>query len=248
MNAITNPPAAQDPVQAAIAAAQAAAAAVATQAQTTQPAIVPQQQTGVGMVAGPARRISMSDVVGQGLSVDEWLNVGFHGLTIGKPPQLLTSDPIVVIDLDTVIANLTIKYGQNPVQYRKTYDRVNDSRGGSWADTVAMAQRIDNKAREYRSADLPMVLLEDATYKGGSFKAGTKLGYSISTTGFSEWENALMLAQKAGFAALKMDGNFTGLLKVKLGHKAMSRNNNQWGIVTYEVVGAFEGEIPSKAA
>lgn len=231
----------QDPIQAAIARAQQAASqaaltqanAVAPPANTNVPATAPMGQM-------PARRLTEADLVGQSMAVDEWINVSEHGLIFGKNKLLVLDENVIVgIDLEAVAYGETIKFGKQPAQYRKTFDRVNDSRGGSWADSVAMAQRIDPQARPYRSADIPMVLLMDVKAKGGVvFPTGTVVGYSTSTTGFAKWDGFITDARRRGFA---------GRCKVKLGSEAMSRNGNTWGVITYSMIGVHEGDFPEKA-
>ena len=237
MNQIVQNPSVVDPIAEAIARAQAAAAAAVVQQMSPAGASVP--TTAVAQPAAPARRITEADIVGQTMAVDEWMNVSEHGLILSKNKLLLLSEPIVGIDLEGVGYNFTIKYG-NPAQYRKTYDRVTDSRGGSWADTVAMAQRVDNRAREYRSADLAMVLLSEAKAKGNvAFPVGTVCGYSVSTTGWAKWDAFITEARRKGIS---------GKVKVQLGVEVMNRNSNIWGVITYTYVGQHEGDFPTKPA
>jgi len=75
--------------------------------------------------------------------------------------------------------NYSIKVG-NPVTYLKTYDRITCATGGSWARAQARAQSIDPRAREYRSADLPFLVLSDIQLPDGTvlFTSGKRLGHS----------------------------------------------------------------------
>lgn len=229
-----------DAIAAAIARAQAAAA----QALAAPPAAVPapaNSNVPATAPAGmPARRLTEADMIGQSMAVDEWINVNENGLVIGKNKSLILAETVLVgIDLEAVAYSQAIKFG-NPARYRKTYDLVNDSQGGSWADTVAMAQRTDQKARPYRAADIPMVLLETVKVKGGAapIEIGTVIGYSTSTTGFAKWDAFISDARRKALA---------GRVKVRLGYEVRSGNGNTWGVITYAFVETHEDAFPEKA-
>ena len=69
--------------------------------------------------------------------------------------------------------------------------------GGSWAQAQLDAQRMDPKARPYRSGDLAFVatteLVSTKSQPKGAIlaKPRTRMGYSLSTTGWKELRAAL---------------------------------------------------------
>ena len=214
----------------------AAAVLAATQMASTQASAVAVKTENVPATMTRGAPLTMNDMVG-GLSVDSWLAVSEDGLKAGKEKKLVKDDFIdVTIDLNAVQLCMAIKYG-NPAIYKKTYDRVSDVAGGSWAESVSRAQRADPKAREYRSADVPMTLLNDVLDTKGVvlLEAGTTLGYSIPTTGWSEFEKFIKAATLGGFGTA---GNGQ-TLPVKLG--SVPRKNtagNNWGVVSFTLLQA----------
>ena len=222
-----------DPIAAAIAQAQAAAAnlAAAQAAGAGAVAVVPQTTTAVAPLR-PGAPLSMDDM-GGGMSVDGWLGVKEFGFVGGAKKDLLSNKVIQVeIDLSAVAPNFAIKFGNNPVTYYKTYDRVFEARGGSWADAVAKAQRAAPGAREYPSADVPMTLLEDLKTVGGETAqpSGTSIGYSIATTGWGNWKKFYQECIRLGLVG--------HTVRVELGFEKREGNGNKWGIINYKLVPA----------
>ena len=222
-----------DPVQAAIAAAQnAAKALVEAQAQAANSnttAVVP---TTSHAVAPAGRPLAMEDMTG-GLVVDKWLGVKEFGLLIG-PEKALCAEPILVeIDMTAVQPNYSVKFG-NPAQYFRTYDRVTEVRGGSWHDALRRAQAVDPRASEYRSVDLPMRLLQDVVVnKKVVAEAGETLGYSTSTTGWAPW--------RAFYSECVRQGLHRSRVRVQIAHLKRTNNKaNVWGVVTYTLLGPAE--------
>ena len=221
MSATTN--ATIDPVQAAIAAAQSAAKAlVEQQAANTNTAMAPAAPAAVG------RPLTMDDMAG-GIAVDKWLGVKEFGLLIGAEKHLYDQPILVEIDMTEIQPNYSVKFG-NPAQYLRTYDRVTEVRGGSWHDALKRAQAVDPRATEYRSVDLPMTLVEPIT-KGKDIlaEAGTRLGYSTSTTGWKAWQEFYSECVKHGLTRSRV--------RVMVGH--MKRTNPKghiWGVMTFTLV------------
>ncbi len=217
-----------DPVQAAIAAAQAAAQQMIAQQAAAVPAVA---NTNVPAPAPtPGRPLTMDDMVG-GMAVDQWLGVKEHGFLLGKDKVLYDQPITVELDMTTAQPNFSIKFG-NPAVYLRTYDRVTETRGGSWADAVKRAQAVDPKAYEYRSVDLPFLVTQPIK-KGNTvlIEAGQTLGYSTPTTGWSAWQAFYADCARAGLtqARVLVELNF---------QKRTNKNGNMWGIVTYTLKGA----------
>lgn len=225
-----------DPVQAAIAAAQQAAAAAAAQQAQALPgggANLPATTQAGGAVARPGKPLSMDDMSTGGISVDAWIGVKEYGLVFdGK----LVSDPVrVEIDLSAVAPCYAIKFG-NPATYYKTYDRVSEARGGSWDAAVAKAQSASPTAREYRSVDVPMRLLQDvmatdpkSKAKTAVAKEGSLVGHSTSTTNWGLWDAFYRECVQAG-----LQGQ---VVQVELSHEGRSNKaGNNWGVIRFGLI------------
>lgn len=216
-------------IDAAIASAQAAA----EKATAAQAANLPATQAPAGStaLATPASRLTFDGISAGQMNVDLWLKVKEHGLIFGTSPVLVTEPVEVALDMKEATPNLSIKFGQNPPTYFKTYDGVNAAGGGLWADKVAQAQRADSKARPYPSADLPFLVINDVKGNKGETLAtvGQRIGYSLSTTNFKEFDAFRLKLQAAGLAE--------ATVVVRLGAKAMNNKHGQsWGVLTFEFV------------
>jgi hypothetical protein len=217
-----------DAIQAAIAAAKANAGAAVTSAETNLPATTgsapppaPMPQRGVAM--------SMDDLMIGSMSVDAWLKVKEFGLLIGTDATLITAPIQAAIDMTAIHPNYSIKFG-DPAQYEKTYDRSVTAKGGSWYDAVRRAQQIEPKAREYRSADVPMTLLEDVVVNGKVIcEAGKTLGKSLSTTEWPYFE--------AFYKAVLAAGLKDQAVKVEIFFERRVKGNTAWGVVTFKFLG-----------
>ena len=221
-----------DPIQAAIEAARAAATQVVAQnAAASVPAVTtPAAAPAVATPRGAP--VSMADLMVGSMSVDAWLKVKEFGLLIGGDKTLL---PNITVDLDmTAVAPCyAIKFGKNPAVYYKTYDRVSCASGGSWADACLRAQKGDPTAREYRTADLPFTVVDDIKTPDGSkvlAAKGMRLGHSLSTTNWKNWESF--------YRDLASKGLQAATVRVKLGFEVRTANNNTWGVVTFEHIPA----------
>ena len=208
-----------DPIVAAMAAAAIQAqTALATQAQAvaTTPtsnavAVMPQR--------GPA--LTMDDMTG-GITVDSWLKVKEFGFLLGEKGTLYSKPIEVSIDMSACQPSFAVKFG-NPAKYFKTYDRIMEASGGTWADAVTRAQRAQPDVREYRSVDVPMTVLSATD---GLLEVGSTLGYSTPTTGWAEWEK---FYRSCATRAL------TGSVVTAVLNFVPKKNNkgNTWGIITF---------------
>lgn len=211
-------------IQASIAAAKEAAAAH-TASQAAQAASALAASFGAPGAGLRRESIRMADLLVGGLAVDQWLKVKEFGLLIGADNQLIP-ELLVDIDMTAVQPNYCVKFG-NPAQYVKTYDKVTASNGQSWGEAVAAAKRVDPRVREYRSADIPMTLAVDVR----THKAGTRLGHSLATT---NWKN-----YQAFYELLLSQGLQDSAVRVLLGFEPQTNNRgNRWGVITFSVVDA----------
>lgn len=221
-----------DPVQAAILAAQTAAGQFVQQQAAPVPAVpVPSAAPVAPVAVTPGVPVSLDDLMVGSMAVDAWLKVSEFGITIGKDKTIFqTLD--VLLDMTEVQGGFAIKAGQNPAKYWRSYDKVTCVTGGTWAEACATAQRIDPKAREYRTADLPFTVIEDIKNAKGEVlvASGNRLGHSLSTTG---WKNFELF-----YRDLVRNGLSRSVLKIQLGFEAKSGNGNEWGVFTYTNLGA----------
>jgi hypothetical protein len=191
----------------------------------------------------PAQRgapLGINDMLGGSLNVVAWLKVNELGLRIGTDNTLF-DELNVAIPMNEVAYCYSVRYG-NPAVYEKTYDRVTNSRGGSWMDTLARAQRVDPKASEFRSADVPFYALEDIKNKKGEVlvKEGEAIGHSLAVTG---WKAFQQFAQKAQAAGMDIQ---SGIIKVKLGFVEQKNQKGTWGILKFgdpELMHAFPWDL-----
>lgn len=199
---------------------------------------VPQTIEGTtGTAVGTPQRgapLALDDMLSGSLTVDAWIKVTEHGMTIGTDRTLFETLP-VTLDMSAIAYCYSVRYG-NPAQYQKTYDRMVDVRGGSWAQTLQKAQQVDPKASEFRSADLPFVLREDLVNKKGEviITAGSTLGHSLSITGwksFGEFANAL---KKAGV------DTSNAVVDLDLGFDVRTNAKGTWGVLRFDNFAANE--------
>lgn len=223
-------------VEETIAAARAKAAEHATEAAANLPttttasggtAVAPMQQ-------GPA--FSMEQMLVGSISVDAWIQVSKFGLTIDKDKGSLVDTALVAIDMASVALSYTVKFGKDPAVYRKSYDGLNCAQGGTWKDALAVAQSVEATARPYRSADIPMTLLaawpSKTKGKEDEYKVGMSVGYTTPTTGWKHWEALWKECNAKGLA--------NSVVEVELGFEAKAKGTNEWGLVTFKLIGEHE--------
>jgi len=181
-----------------------------------------------------APMLRLDGMIAGDLAVDHWLKVNQFGLFIDT-----NRAPFKTLELalpqEEIVATRQIKAG-HPVRYWKTVDGVTCLSGGSWEDAIAEAQSLDPTARDYRSADLPFVALNDIVSPDGELLAARdeRIGHSLSTTGWQSFSRFLRRLRKdqhpLGY----------GTVRITLGFKALSHGPNCWGVLdfsNYEVIG-----------
>ena len=212
-------------IEQAIAAAQAAAA----QGPIVNNAVA--STSGGNSVGAPVQRGTPLDVmdmiVGGTITVDGWLKVDKYGLIFGSTGKPFDSVKVKV-NLNEISYCYSVRYG-NPVQYDKTYDRVTSVKGGSWLDALSRAQRIDPKASEFRSADVPFILEEPLLNKDGTvaLEAGKVVGHSISVTGWRSFASWLREMQSADIDVSN------GSVLIDLGFEVQTNAKGTWGTLTF---------------
>jgi hypothetical protein len=232
-----------------IAAAVAAATAAANAAQAAQapglPATVPVAGAANAVTPyAPGKRMTLDDVENGSMSVDGYFKVKYEGLKVGDKPGLF-EECLVEIVLPEVAVCKSVKYG-NPAIYEKTYDEVRTAKGGSWPEAQARAKAADPsyKSDPYISADIPMKVLAPIVDSKGVLlcEAGKKLGYSLSTTNLGAFKDFKRAVEAAGIS-------LNGTVVVKVGYAPRSnKNGNQWGTMTFTLVGEKEEAPPEEVA
>lgn len=211
-------------IDAAIAQASAAAANIPAQNAGVGTAVAPAQTTAVAAPAA-GTPMGLADAMAGMQVVDNYLKVSELGLQIGGKKGVV-EEILVTIDMSEVAYSEAIKFG-NPAVYEKTYDRVIAASGKPWAQAIVDAQKVDPKARPYRSADIAMTLVDDVTLTKETVEADTVLGHSLSTTGFKAFASLVKQLQKAGIDPT------TATIKVTVGYTERSSNGNTWGILDF---------------
>jgi len=220
----------------------AAAKAKAAEHAASAAANLPTTQAAQGSTAVAAMQqgaaFSMKQMLIGSILVDAWIQVSKFGLTIDKDKGSLIEKVKVSIDMSAIALSYTVKFGKDPVVYRKSYDGLNCATGGTWAEAQAVAQSVDSTCRPYRSADIPMVLLEPwvskTKGKEEEYKVGMNIGYTTPTTGWKHWENLWKQCQAQGLGS--------SVVEVELGYEAKAKGSNEWGLVTFTLLGeAGEG-------
>ena len=187
------------------------------------------QQSNTAVVQAPARgaALTLDNMMIGSMSVDGWLKVNQYGLFVGNDNTPFAALELG-LDMSEIGYNYAIKFG-NPAQYLKTYDQVSCISGGTWAQAMARAQQIDPKAREYRSGDLPFIVLNDIKKPDGSviMAAGKRLGHGLSTTGWTAFADLVKKLRADG-----VDPNSAKIL-VTLGSTPMKNAKGTWGVLNF---------------
>lgn len=207
-----------------------AAQVPATLTPAQAPTAVPVATSVPTAVPANGSHYTIDDLMSNSMAVDKYLKVKYQQMFIGD--DMLAGDSIYVrINLDNVVYKLSIKGGQ-PVSYASTLDGKTATTGGSWLEAVADIQKKDPKARPYNCADIPMVVAKEIKNYAGMVLAeeGTILGHTTSTTNWKEWVNF--------YQSL---GNKTGEVLVKITRKDVTKNKQQWGLITFAL--ASENEV-----
>ena len=186
---------------------------------------------GVPATTAPRQNFGLDDMRNGGMSVDAWIKVKDVGLQLNDK---IVDELTVIIPTSEIAVSQAIKAG-NPAVYKKTYDGVSCATGGTWEAALAEIKRIDEKARPYMSADIPMILVEDFKDNKGKvlLEGGKRLGHTTSTTNRQAFQDFINQLDKAGLRGQDVE--------VKLGYQKMTKPGvNPWGIITFELVGPAE--------
>lgn len=221
--------AAMSPVDQAIAIARFQASNAPTAPTATDVAVV-NTSTAVAMPS-TGKKLTMDDLATGTMAVDDFLKVSQYGLLVGKEakkPVETFKAKLKMVEGVGYVPNLTIKFGQNPVNYVKTYDEAKTLNGKSWQAELERISRIDSNAKPYPAADIALTLLEDA----GAMKAGQCIGHTTATTSFKHFKKLVEEVREAGLTGKEVE--------VEVGYEARSKNNNNWGELKFKLIGLYE--------
>jgi len=188
-----------------------------------------------GNVPAPASAqpmtMSMDDFVQGAMHVDGYVKVDSYGIHFDDQKRDKKETVEVLIDTNEVQPSQVIRFGNNPPTYYKTYDGVNCTQGGTWQESLQTAHQVDPKAKPYKSADIPMELVND---EGNGYEAGTRLGHSLSPTNQSAFASFWRELSKRGLVPSHTEATDGSKVKAKISYKERSKNGNSWGILTFE--------------
>lgn len=221
--------AALSPVDQAIAIAKYQATNVSP-APVTDVAVVNTSSTAVAMPSA-GKKLTMEELATGTMAVDDFLKVSQFGLLVGKDakkPVDTFRAKLLMVEGVGYVPNMTIKFGQNPVNYVKTCDLARTANGKSWPAELERISRIDPNARPYPAADIALTLLEDA----GVMKAGQSVGHTTATTSFKHFKKLCEDVTQAGLTGKEIE--------VEVGFEARTKNNNNWGELKFKLIGRYE--------
>lgn len=200
---------------------------------------VPQTIEGTaGAVSAPrSAPLGLDDMLAGGINVDAWIKVTEHGMTIGTDRTLFDTIP-VTLDMAQIAYAYSVRFG-NPAQYEKTYDRYTSTKGQPWPAVLQKAQSVDEKASEFRSADLPFKLRETLKNKKGDatvIEAGSTLGHSLSVTGWKSFQEFVTQLQKLGIDPR------SSVVDLDLSFEVRTNAKGTWGVLKFENPAVAEDE------
>lgn len=181
--------------------------------------------------------LGLDDMLAGGINVDAWIKVTEHGMTIGTDRTLFDSIP-VTLDMTQIAYAYSVRYG-NPATYEKTYDRVTSTKGQPWPTVLQQAKAKDDKASEFRSADLPFKLRESLMNKKGDatvIESGSTLGHSLSVTGWKSFQDFVTNLQKLGIDPR------SSVVDLDLSFEVRTNAKGTWGVLKFDNPAVAEDE------
>lgn len=170
-----------------------------------------------------------------GMTVDEYLQPKAEGFRISRDMKGLLEEVIVDIDMTEIVPIWCTRHesGGN-AKFLRSYDGVTTSDGRNFMAAVqAMTAQYVKSTEPYRSVEIPCELVEDVKDPKSAFivHAGTMVGLTPSMTGFKHFQKFAKKLSKTDPSLLEKT------LRVKLVHnKRTNSNNNEWGVIDYELL------------
>src|SRR5690606_1703291 len=172
-----------------------------------------------------------------GILVDDYILPKTEGLKISRDMKGLLDSIDVEIDMSEVcgITQARANHG-GYTTFVKSYDGIRTDGGTNFQAEVenlrAAYEKVDGP---YPTVEITCTLLEDVQDPKSTllFDAGVDLGYTPSLTGFKEFRKFLKVLRRQDPALL------SSYLKVRLHHeKKTNANNNEWGVIRFELLDA----------
>lgn len=162
--------------------------------------------------------------------VETWFKVSQHGITVGQDSKPLFETVKVSVNMTEgkgYFVKEMIKWG-NPVNYASRYDGALTDKGEPWAEVVARAQRLDDRAKVYPSADIIFELREPLKLKDKTLPEGTKIGHTLAMTNWENWAEFYRECHSNGF----LDGD----VALTLGYDEVNgKNGYTWGVLNFNL-------------
>lgn len=177
-----------------------------------------------------APRLTMGAMNTGRLSNDGFIKMKHEGFMIGEGCKSFIDKfrgEVVMIIGKGYVPMYTIKFG-NPTQYESTVDGVTSRKGQSWQAVLDRARAIDPNAAPYPSAEVVVELLEDV----GTMKAGDKLGISLATTNFQDWEEFYNECAAKGYEGKTIE--------IEVRHKPKQNAKGKWGVAQFKMLSVIE--------
>lgn len=233
-------------IQALIANAQQNAAMVATAQPNAAPAAAPaavqnlpavsfadlklpeQYPATVDAIQPVARDMTLDDLSVGSMLVDGWLKTTAFGLSIGDDPKVFDTIQVSINIADIKVKKAVRWVLNNVPNYGASYDNgVTEVRSGrSWAQVVREAKRLDPRAFEYVTVDLPLIVLEPLELKKSPIlPAGSTLGHVPSATGMKGVREFINKARRT-HGDLPLVGQISCERMTKEGV-------NPWGVISF---------------
>lgn len=202
--------------------------AILADARANAAALVPASNANVPAAAQPQGKLLSFDDLGGSFSADVFLKVTDAGIKLGNNGKKYHEKLYVTMDTAAVQATMAIKASVQggTAKYWRTHDGVVTIDGTPWAEALAEAQRTQPGTRPYKSADIPMRLVEETE----GVSTDKVLGVSLSTTNY------------AGFDSFRKELMARGVwgqeVVVELGFERRSKQGvRDWGVFTFSFVG-----------
>lgn len=187
----------------------------------------------------PARKMGLDDLDSGTLDVDGFIQPKFEGLSLKMQDTDLLKGAASIFE--EIVARINVgedtavflgaKYGNKPTTYIKTFDGVNEARGGKWDAALAKAKLADPNVYTYKGADIKFTVHEVVKDIKGKevLPVGTTLGHSSTPTGLKNLKKFTKAVKDAGLTDQDVI--------VKITNEPRSADGNNWGVLVLELVG-----------
>lgn len=205
-----------------------AAEAAANAPAPTQNALVPSN----GNLPAAARPSIDSLVDSAGITVDAYLTLKYEGFRLGDNKTLF-SEFVAFLDLDEVVPISQVRATSGgQTTFLKSYDGNMTPQGQNFQQAIeSLRARSDKLDGPYTTSEIPLTVAEDFKVGSETIKAGTVIGTTPPQTGVKFFAKFIRELREQGLEGQRV--------KVRIVHTPQTnRNNNEWGVVTFELIEA----------